>query len=198
MYEKISKKITNMLIECKIISENDFETFFYCFQVLLSTIVSSIFIITWSILFKQILNTMFFFIGFFICRKFSGGYHAKSHLTCFLFTQTLFISYLSLISFSNILENKIAFILITIFTTTIIFIFAPIDTANKPFSQNEKLKFKKRSRVLSLINVIIVFVSVYFSLFINECFCYILGVFSVSMMLILGKIQNITSSKKQN
>ena len=198
MYEKLSKKITDILIDHKIISKNDFEIYVYCFEIILSTIISSIFIIIWSILFKQFFNTVLFFIGFFFCRKVSGGYHAKSHITCFLFTQALFISYLSLISFSNILESKFAFILITILTTIIIFIFAPIDNENKPFRKNEKIKFKKRSRILSTINIIIVFVSYYFSLFINECFCYMLGVFSVSIMLILGKAQNITAVKQQN
>lgn len=195
MYEQLSKRITDILMQNKIISEEEKEIYIYSFQIILSTLVSSLFIIIWSLLFKQIFNTIIFFIGFFLCRKISGGYHAKSHLGCFIFTQTLFISYLSLISFTNILENKLAFILITLFTNTIILTFAPIDNENKPFSEDEKVKFRKKSRILSLINIIIVFISVFFSLFISECFCYILGAFSVSIMLILGKIQNITSSK---
>lgn len=195
MYEQLSKKITDILIRNKIISEKEKEIYIYSFQIILSSFVSTLFIIIWSLLFKQIFNTIIFFIGFFLCRKFSGGYHAKSSLGCFIFTQTLFISYLSLISFTNILESKLAFILITLFTNIIILTFAPIDNENKPFSEDEKVKFRKKSRILSLINIIIVFISVYFSLFISECFCYILGTFSVSIMLILGKIQNITSLK---
>lgn len=198
MYEKLSEKITNILIKTRIVPEDDFELYVYCFQIILSTTISSIFIIIWAILFKQILNAVFFFIGFLFCRKVSGGYHAKKQITCFLFTQSLFISFLSLISFTNILENKLAFILITIFTAIIILIFAPVDNENKPFNEKEKVKFKKRSRNLSSINLIIVFASTCFSLFINECFCYILGVFSVSIMLILGKIQNTLTAKQQN
>lgn len=195
MYEQLSKRITNILIRNRIISEKEKEIYIYSFQIILSSFISSLFIIIWSLLFKQIFNTIIFFIGFFLCRKFSGGYHAKSHVGCFLFTQTLFISYLSLISFTNILESKLTFILVTLFTNIIILTFAPIDNGNKPFSNEETVRFRKKSRILSLINIIIAFISIYFHLFISECFCYILGAFSVSIMLILGKIQNITSLK---
>lgn len=199
MYEQLSKRITAILIRNNIVSEKEKEIYIYSFQIILSSFVSSLFIIIWSLLFKQIFNTIIFFCGFFLCRKFSGGYHAKSQVVCFLFTQTLFISYLSLITFTNILESKFSFVLITLFTNIIILTIAPIDNENKPFSKKEKTKFQKKSRILSSINLVIAFISVYFSLFIKEYFCYMLGVFSVSIMLILGKIQNSTSLKhRQN
>ena len=198
MYARLSKKITNILTQNKIISEDETPIYIYSFQIILSSLVSSIFIVVWSILFKQIFNTIIFYIGFFLCRKSSGGYHAKSHIACFLLTQILFISYLTLISFSNILENKLAFILIAILSNIIIFTFAPVDNENKPFTEDEKVKFLKKSRILSLINMILVFISIYWSLLVNECFCYILGTFSVSIMLVFGKIKNLAFEKHSN
>ncbi len=196
MYEKLSKRITDILIHNKIISEADFEIYIYSFQIILSSLVSSLFIVIWSILFKQVLNTIIFFIGFSCCRKVSGGYHAKSYIACFLFTQILFITYLSIISFSNILENKFAFIIISLFSTVFIIAFAPIDNENKPFCETEKKKFRKKSLTFSIFNIFLVLISTYFSLFTAECFCYILGVFSVSIMLIFGKIQKIALLKR--
>lgn len=191
MYETISKKITMILTQHNFISEDDAEIYIYSFQIILSTFVTSSFILIWAFLFNQVFYTLLFFIGFSLCRKFSGGYHANSQITCFLFTQIIFLSFLSVVSFFNVIQNKYLFILISLITTIIILIFAPIDNINKPLDNTEKIKFRKKSKRLSLINLAIVFISIHFSLFTNECFCYILGSFSISIMLIFGKIKNI-------
>lgn len=197
MYEKLSKKITKSLIQHNFVSENDAEIYIYSFQIILSTLVSSIFILIWAFLFKQVLNTIIFFIGFFLCRKFSGGYHANSQIACFIFTQLIFISFLTLITFSNIIGNNGILILVTLLSNIIIFFLAPVDNENKPFDDNEKLKFKRQSRVFAFVNIIVVLLLLCFSLFIDKLFCYILGVLAISIMLILGKIKNIASSKSK-
>lgn len=196
MYEKFSIKITNLLIQHSFIQENDSEIYVYSFQIILSTLVSTIFILIWSILFKQILNTIFFLIGFFMCRKSSGGYHANSQTVCFVFTQLIFISFLTLITFSNILENKNILIFVTIFSNILIYFFAPVDNANKPFLEYENRKYRRQSKVFILINIMLFFVTMLFSMFVNIYFCYMLGVLAISIMLVLGKIKNMASLKQ--
>lgn len=191
MYEKVSTHITNLLIKYSFVEKNDLEIYVYCFQIIISTLVSTIFILIWSIIFKQFLNTLFFFTGFFMCRKFSGGYHAQNQLSCFLFTQLIFISFLCWISFSNILKNETILIIISLFSNVIICILAPVDNINNPFSDSEKKKFRKKSLIFALINLILLFITVYFANQIDKFFCYSLGVFAISLMLILGKIKNI-------
>lgn len=189
MYENFSKKITNALLKNGCIIEQDKEIYVYSFQVILSTLVSSVFIIIWSILFKQVLNTVVFFIGFYLCRKISGGYHAKNQFTCFIFTQLIFISFLALITFSNILEYKYILIILTIASNIIIYTIAPVDCENKPFSKEEVLKYKKQSKIFAIFNMIFIIITIHFSIFNNKLFCYIMGVSTISMLLILGKLK---------
>lgn len=196
MYKELATKITNNLLKNNKILKEDAEIYIYSFQIILSTIVSSLFIILWAILFKQILSTFIFFLGFFLCRTFSGGYHAQSQIGCFLLTQVIFILYLFIVSFSDITESRILLILITIFTTINVLIFAPVDSENKPFSADEKIKFKRKSRFFMLINILIVNISIFFPVFFQFVFYYMLGIFAVSMMLIFGKFKNITLLKK--
>lgn len=197
MYEKLSKKITNLLIQHNFVSENDAEIYIYSFQIIFSTLVSSIFILIWAILFNQILNTIYFFTGFFLCRKFSGGYHAKSQIACFIFTQIIFISFLTLITFSNIIGNNDILIIVTLLSSIVIFFFAPVDNENKTFDDNEKLKFKRQSRIFAFVNIGVVLLLLCFSLFVDRLLCFILGVLAVSIMLVLGKIKNMASSKSK-
>ena len=192
MYEKLSTKITNLLIKYNFVQKSDSEIYVYSFEIILSTLVSTTFIIIWSILFKQFLNTLLFFIGFFMCRKFSGGYHAQSQLSCFLFTQLIFITFLSWISFSNILKNENVLIIISLFSSVVICFIAPVDNINNTFSDSEKKKFRKKSLIFTLFNLILLFSAMLFSNQIDKFCCYSLGVFAISLMLILGKIKNIS------
>lgn len=193
MYEKLSIRITNFLVHRGFVSENDSEIYIYSFQIILSTLVSSMFIVLWALLFKQAINTILFFVGFFLCRKCSGGYHAKSQIACFIFTQLIFLSFLTLITFSNFLDNKISIIFIAFLANISIFFFAPVENENKPFDDAEKLKFRKQSRLLILVNLIFLFFSLYIPILFDKYICYILGVLAISLMLILGKLKNIAS-----
>ncbi len=198
MYEKISHKITNTLILHKFISAEEFDVYSFCFQILLSTIVSTILILFWSFLFHQTTHALFFFIGFFVSRKLCGGYHAKNQITCFIFTQLIFISFITLITFSNIIESKNNLVFFSLFSNLIILFFAPVDNINNPFCDSEKKKFRKKSIIFTLINLSLLLLIISFSILIDKYFCYTLGVFTVSIMLVLGKIGNITSLKQQN
>lgn len=193
MYEKLSIQITNHLIKYNFVKKSESEIYIYSFQIILSSLVSTAFILILSILYKQVLNTMFFFVGFFMCRKLSGGYHANSQLTCFLLTQLIFISFLSLISFSNILENKYILFIIPLLSNIVVCLFAPVDNINNPFSDSEKRKFRKRSIIFALINIFLFLLTNFFPIYNVKYLCYSLGVFSISIMLALGKIKNIAS-----
>ena len=198
MYEKLSIKISNLLIRHGFISINDADIYIYSFQIIVSTLVSSIFIIFWALLFNQPINTVLFFIGFFLCRKFSGGYHAKSQITCFVLTQLIFIAFLALITFSNITENKNYIFLISFLANIIIFFFAPVDNENKPLDDAEKIKFRKQSRFFILVNIMFLLFSLYIPVFFHKYICYILGVSAISLMLVLGKFKNIATLNSKN
>ena len=195
MYEKISIRITNILLKNNFISDSDINIYVYCFQIIISTIVSSVFILIWALLFDQLLNMFIFFLGFFICRKISGGYHAETPTTCFFLTQLIFISFALLITYSNILNSRNILMFTTIFASIVIWKLSPVDNKYNQLSNKEKIKFQKHSRLFSIINILLLIFAFFHLGFYQKYFCYILGVTAVSIMLILGKIKNLNTMK---
>lgn len=190
MYEKLSKTITEKLINNKTIEESEKDIYCYSFEVLLSTIMSTIIIILSSLILKQFYNTLLYFIGFSICRSLSGGYHAKNHYSCFILTQTAFISFMLFSKFTYI-HNKLLFMfLINLFSFIVVLSLAPIDNVNKPLDSIEKQKLKIKSRIFISINFIIMNTLSIFSRFNNECNSFSLGVFAVSLLLVIGHLNN--------
>ena len=185
------------MVTHKIILENEKDIYNYCFEVLLSSIISTITIILISLFLKSTYNTIFFLLGFFICRKFSGGYHANTHLNCFLITQAIFTSF-SILSKLIIIEKKILFLtIISLCATILVLLFAPVDNINKPMSIDERRKYKHKSIAFIIIYFFSICTLSYFSCFLDECIFFSLGVFSVSTMLFIGHLKNLSIKRKE-
>ena len=179
MYDNLICRVLNYLIIHGLIDENEYEIFDYCFQIIFSALFSSVFILMWAILFKQVINTLLFFIGFFFCRTFSGGFHANNQTTCFLLTQIIFLSFILIITYYEIQRSNITIIVITLLTDLIIYFFAPVDNINKPFNKNEIKRFRFQSRLFLMIITLIVIIALIFSFYLDKVLYFILGVFSV-------------------
>lgn len=195
MYKKLSIQITNKLINSRIISDNDAEIYYYSFEVFISLVVTTLSIFFWSIIFKQLHSAVYFFVGFFICRTISGGYHANSHISCFILTQLLFISFLCFVTFLEINYPQIFLYLIMFVSNVIILLIAPIDNKNKRFSDVEYQRYKRKSKTFVLISSLAIPVLSLNSFFAEKSLYFYLGVFSVSIMLIFGKVKNIVETK---
>lgn len=78
----------------------------------------------------------------------------------------------------------------------IIFLIAPVDTANKRLEDDEKNKLAKRSIIESLIISAATLIIIYAFHRIDLGFGLISGLFVVSISLIIGKIINVAQMKK--
>ena len=101
MYKKIAKIITDSFILKGIIKKEDKEIYEYSYEVLISQAVYIFIMLFISILFKAFFETLVFFIGFYICRSLTGGYHASNYIKChllFALNQIAFLLLLQLMS----------------------------------------------------------------------------------------------------
>jgi accessory gene regulator B len=189
MYQKIAKKITNCFINNGIINSCDREIYEYSYEVMISQTIYILIMILISLVFKALFESLYFFIGFFLCRKFSGGYHASTYTKChvlFAINQIVFLFLLRLIKTEYFALTSFLFIIISVI---IIFAIAPIDHPNKPFNKKEFLKYKKRSRLFaSLLTPIYILVYIIDknNLF---CFCFSIGIFSVCVSLLYSFLE---------
>lgn len=187
MITYLSNIIIYNLIQSGSIQEDEKDLYAYGLQQGLFIILNIVTSIVIGIFTNMLWQCVLFMITYLPLRSFAGGYHARTHLHCYLYSIILNVSVIlaiNLISWHNLFSFAVA-----LMSGIIIFILSPVEDINKPLDQTEFITYKKCTRViLSFILLIFLF---YYMLNLNN----ILPVFSVSLftlcfMLILGKIKN--------
>ncbi|MCL2820421.1 MAG: accessory gene regulator B family protein [Oscillospiraceae bacterium] len=146
MIIRMSKSISSFFISHEVISDEDREVYEYSFEILLSTILSFLTILIIAIISDSMLNTIFFLVGFIPLRLIAGGYHAITHLRCYILFVLTYIAFLMITKFIPI--NLIVPLIFLSFpiSITLIFLLAPSDDSNKTIDDKERNKFRKKSR----------------------------------------------------
>lgn len=184
MYKKLSQKITNHFINKQIISKDDREIYEYSYEVLLAESVYIFIMIVIGLLFHAFIASLFFFIGFYLCRKVSGGYHASTYTKCHILFA---MNHILFIGLSKFIPQNLYWIITLVFvgiSIVLIYFLAPIDHPNKPFDEHEHKKYKRQSRVFILITLLATVV-LYMVERNNPYYFYVsIGIFSASMSLL--------------
>jgi len=186
----MSKKISSFFISNNIIKEEDKEVYEYSLELLLSTVLNFAAVIIIAIFTRKILEATLFVLGFVPLRAMAGGYHADTHFRCFLiliFTYSVFLLTVFFIPVKFILATTAVLVLISI---SLIFILSPMEDSNKPLSEEETKKFRRKSRIGILVySLIVLGLSLLFK---NKIFGFSLafGIFSVSFSLFASVIKN--------
>lgn len=121
-------------------------------------------------------------------RRYAGGYHAKTQARCYLFSIIMIL--VSMWMIENIAWTLQINLIISVNSSVVILILAPVEDANKLLDYEEKRVYKKRTRVILSILLILA--------------CFISGMRSIlsvvvlvlSVMLIIGKIKNYNQCSK--
>ncbi|MEG1608431.1 MAG: accessory gene regulator B family protein [Clostridia bacterium] len=195
MLAAISKKITSYFIRKNIINEDEREVYNYCFEIMLSTLMNLVVLIIIGVATKKYLETLIFCISFVMLRGSVGGYHAKRHITCLL---SIVIIYFAVMAMLYIPMFVLQYFSIAVLMTGIaIFAFlAPTDTQNKRLSVAEKSKLRKKTYVIILIFLIACAVFALFEKTTIYAYCICGVVFSVSMLVVAGRLDNIVQKKQ--
>lgn len=157
----ISGKISAGFARKGIIAEKDIEAYSYGFEILISEIIGWSIIAILMIILHKYYETLIFFGTYILIRIHAGGYHANSHLKCFLLFS---ISYVAIMLVGDIIPvdvHSICVIGIAIINAIIIYMLAPIEHKNNVHSA--KVVERKRkysvtySSILSIASIIFVF-----------------------------------------
>lgn len=194
MYRLLAKKTTDFFIKKKIIKNTDKDVYEYGYEILFAQIIYIAIMIVISLIFNAFVESLFFFIGFYIYRKISGGYHAETYAKCHLlfgFNQILF---LLLLFYIPVIYRYIIFFIIIFISIIITFFMAPIDHPNKQFDSKEYHKYKKMSRLLAFL--LIPFGITVYLLDKNNTFCFGIGIFSASVSLLYAFLERRFHNEK--
>lgn len=170
------------------ITEEEREIYDYYFEIMLSTVLNALFLIVCGIVFNNFINTILFMIGFVIFRTVSGGFHASSHMRCFLTLASVFFVLIIMLNFVSLRWINVLTIIFLLVSTLLIYFIAPVEHKNNPLDENTREKLKKSAQILSVLISLIIIILIFtigFSKFIFS-FCY--GMFAVAISIAVVKL----------
>lgn len=179
--------IINQFEKANTISEHNKELYVYGLHQMIIMILNILITLMIGYILSMLWQSILFLITYIPIRTYAGGYHAKTPLMCYCLSVILVIAILLVM---KMIEIPL-FVCITGITLSsiCIILLAPVQDPNKPFTEKEKMFFRKKTRIFLFAEVIICILGfifhwsmVYFSIFMSFA--------TISLMLILGKIKN--------
>lgn len=195
MISRFSSKITDLLIKKAIISSESKELYDYGFFILLSQILYFIIAVIFGIVFSVFLQSIIFYIAFQFIRKYAGGYHASTEGRCEIMSTLSILACIVMIWLSRLYEFSLLLFCISLVAVLVIAVLCPLDTPEKPLSNKELKYFRKISWLILFIIAALIVVSYIFgwSYICSPC-C--MSLILESILIIAGKIKQITNIKK--
>jgi accessory gene regulator B len=161
LLENIAEEMTFLLLKNKIIKHEDSDIYIYGFQVMISSLMVTISLLTLGIALNKLLMTLVFMFVFVSLRINTGGYHANKFRECLTFSLIIYLMEILLVKFIPNEYKGIVSIILLSFGTSIIFAKAPIEHKNNPLTLKEKIKYKKISRMISLVLSIVILIGIF-------------------------------------
>lgn len=146
-----SNRLVDILLDNKIIKEKERDIYTYGFQIIISSMVGILMVGAIGLISNRFIESVLFLMVFISTREYSGGYHAKSFLSC----SVLFISlYFILLVFAGMLYKNFELYHISVILLIHLFIilkYSPIKNERKPLTQKVVIANRKKSITISII-----------------------------------------------
>lgn len=180
MVSEISESFAKRLVKKEIIAGEDIEAYQFgieCFIMKAFHLISYFLI---AVFFHMVLEMFVFLIAFTPLRIYSGGYHAKTPLKCYLISCCTVLSVMCLIRFAPLYIIQYSLILAMV-VSVVLLIIAPVETSTKPLDETEKKYYKKKAGImimtdLGMVLIFGMFISTYISFIITLSLAYELGI----------------------
>ena len=161
MMNQLAQKLSSFFVFHGLIFSDEQHIYTYCFEIILSSIFAWGSVICIAILANLIFPTVLYMGGFFLFRSLSGGYHAKTHLNCYLLSLTTYLLFLFTAKFLPVSTYWIISIAFIVVASPTLFFIAPVDHKNNPFADDKKKQLKTKIRILLFIYLFIMLFLLY-------------------------------------
>ena len=188
MIRKMSGACAKSIISLGRLQEINEPILRYGCELILTSFFGLLILIALSILIGHPFAWLFFVIGFAPHRTSAGGYHADTHMRCYIVTSSTFL--ISAMTAYGFVWTRYAYIAVSLFSALMVAFLAPLEAINKPLSQKRFRANRIRSLVIICVNFIIAVFLTMLDLASEEANMYFAGIFFASASLIMGKIKN--------
>lgn len=167
----------------------------YGFEIILSTFLSVGAVLIIATLFNMFYDCIVFLCVFMPLRMYTGGYHAQTHLTCFLI---LLLDMFVGVIFMSLLQNSIFVfsVIVMVLSVIIVTLYAPVVHENYPLSKQQVQNSRKKG-FLVLFAVVIGIILFLTTKNYGISFCASFGLASVSVSILVAKIQEKGGKKSE-
>lgn len=146
MFSTIIKKIVGYWVDNEIIDDFDRDIYEYGFELILSSVINIAVVIITSIFVNRLFESIALLTVIIPMQSCGGGYHAKTHLRCFLIMYIGWWPVIWIIPYITLLTA----IPIACVSLVIIFVLAPVPHENVPMSEKQFHKMKVLVRYFSV------------------------------------------------
>ena len=138
MLAKLAARLTAHFIRTGAVQAAEREVYEYHFEVMLAEALNFAALLIGGLLSGELLCTLLFTASFLVFRSVGGGFHASTHLRCFLTlgTETLL---------------RFGVVVMLLAGTILLFFLAPAEHENNPMEEAQRARLSARARLLSLL-----------------------------------------------
>ncbi len=151
--EGLSQRCSEIFVKYKIVPEDERDIYVYGFELLFTTLFSTVSILAAGLFMKKIAEAFIFIAVFFVLRMFSGGYHADTHWGCFLITNAVFFVSTGLEEALRGFPVPVQIVLV-LASAVFIWMFAPMVHPNQPLTPEKFSKNRKYTRICLFMAII--------------------------------------------
>ena len=154
---KLFWQTANRLAQGGYIQEKYIALYAKTMETLLAICVNFISALLIGCLFEMQWHCLLFLAAFIPLRSYAGGYHARGYVSCYL-TSCIMLAIMLWMEKHLLLEGHMTVAVWQLFLVAIpvIFLFAPLADENKPLSEKEEQIFRRRARMILLVEAALV------------------------------------------
>lgn len=195
MISKLSARLTEKLLSNGAICEQDKDLYIYGLFMLISHLMFFIIACIFGLILGCVFESIIFYIAFQFIRRYAGGYHAKTEAICEIATTLSILACITVIRLSKMYDFQAVLLIISILSAVVILVLCPLDTPEKPLSENEFKYFRKISWLVLFVIMALIIVSYVLKWNVAFSACCMSLIFE-SVLISAGKIKRIKDDKK--
>lgn len=189
----ISRKLTESFVRNGIIKQEDKEIYSYGINMSIQIAFVIITTLLLGLLFDRLAESIIIMTSYFPLRSYAGGYHAGTQFKCN--TVSVLIICILLLAVRYLTFGIPISLGVSFFAGTVIYMTVPVEDCNKPLDHTEYIVYRKRARMILIIEMLILITAV----FLKAEIIYVSLMLSITLaaiMLIAGLFKNSAEYNK--
>ena len=146
MFDAMVHRIVNMWVSSGIATDEDRDVIEYGLDLLIFSFINIIAVMVTAMIMNRVLDTLLLLAVIIPLQSFGGGFHAKTHLRCFLIMYIGWWAVMALLPWITAIPATI----ITVLSVIAVFCLAPVAHENVPMSERQRVKMRRFARIASV------------------------------------------------